>query len=842
MEASRRREEGGRARFFLALAAALALALAIAQLFIAHERERLVESWRREVDATAANRSEVARLWFFERRADAQVLAHSPLTSAALAAAAAGDRSSRTELTSVLDQFRVSYGYTETYVLSADLSFVAGAPALAPNPSVRALARRTLASQHAQVVLVDTGEHVAFSAPVVGAAPGVVILEMDPRTELHPRLTGLETTSTGETLLVGTLGSDLVFASPRRHGSDPTRPLLVPPPLEANLAAGVAVTGQSRVGEFVDYRKAPVLAATRGIDVPGWGIVTKIDRAEALSPLGSYSLIARSLAALAVLALTSLGAAARMRARARSLSETLERQRGELELRRVEERTERLGRALDESNEEIYILDASSLEILETNARARRATLYDAERLGQLSLARVSPATAEGEIAEQLAGVSSGQRDLASFSTTHRRADGTSYPVDVRVHRAEIGERPVLVVLAADATARLELEAQLVQAQKMEAVGRLAGGVAHDFNNLLTLILMASESLKSSLEPGPARDDAAEIVSASKRAAELTRQLLSFSRKQTLQPVVVDANEVVRGLVRLLQRALRADVELELELGPEPAWLRVDRAQLEQALLNLTVNARDAMPQGGRLMVTVTHRDSATAPPGAGLPAERCVAICVRDNGEGMDAETMAHVFEPFFTTKPRGAGTGLGLAMVYGFVKQSGGAAQVTSRVGEGTCFELQFPACSAPAPAASAPSAVRSEGGARATILVVDDSPDVRNVAARVLRAEGFAVLVAPDGPEAIELFEAHTGQIDLLLTDVVMPKMGGRAVADALRQRVPGLRVLFMSGYNEDSILADSVGEAREAFLPKPFTPGRLLEAVGSVLDGGTARAPG
>ena len=836
---SRRLEGGGRARWLVGVAALGVVGALVAQHFVGRERERLLDSWRREVDATAAHRAEVARLWFFERRADAQVMAHSPLTRAALANAARGERSPPAELTQALEQFRESYGYTEAYVLSADLSVVAGAPTAESHPSVRDLAQRTLRTQQAQVMVVDTGAHVAFSSPVRGETAGVVILEMDPRTELHPRLTGMETTDTGETLLVGTLGSELVFASPRRHGKDPTKPLLLVPPADASLAASIAVTGQSRVGEFVDYRGSAVLAATRGIGVGGWGIVTKIDRAEALAPLSRHAAIARSIAGLVVLALASIGAALRMRARARSLSEALQRQQSELELRRVEERVARLGRALDESNEEIYILDASSLHILETNARARRATLYDAERLTQLSLERIAPDSAGGAIAEQLAEVSSGQRDRASYSGKHRRADGTTYPVDVRVHRAEIGNEPVLVLLAADATPRLELEAQLVQAQKMEAVGRLAGGVAHDFNNLLTLILMAGESLKASLAAGQEREDAEEIVSASKRAAELTRQLLSFSRKQTLKPVVLDANEVVRGLLKLMQRALRADVALDLELEESPAWFRADRAQLEQALLNLTVNARDAMPQGGRLVVGVARRDAATAPAGASLPAERCVALCIRDTGEGMDAETLAHVFEPFFTTKPRGAGTGLGLAMVYGFVKQSGGAVQVTSRVGEGTCFELQFPACDAPAPTVSAPPATRVRDVARATLLVVDDSPDVRNVAARVLRGAGYVVLIAPDGPEALELFEGHSEKIDLLLTDVVMPKMGGRAVADALRRLAPDLRVLFMSGYNEDSILRTSVGEAREAFLPKPFTPERLLEAVRSVLDGAAAR---
>jgi signal transduction histidine kinase/CheY-like chemotaxis protein len=394
--------------------------------------------------------------------------------------------------------------------------------------------------------------------------------------------------------------------------------------------------------------------------------------------------------------------------------------------------------------------------------------------------------------------------------------------------RREMAERQAVEA------ARTELEEQLRHAQKMEAIGRLSGGIAHDFNNLLTAILGYSELLLRELKSSPLRADVEEIHSAAERAATLTGQLLAFSRRQILSPEVLVLNQRVTDMSRMLTRLIGEHIAIDLHLASDLWPVRADAAQLEQVVVNLTVNARDAMPGGGRLAISTSNRALAPAEAKAlEVAPGPFVELRVRDSGVGIPPDVQARIFEPFFTTKPKGAGTGLGLSMVYGFVRQSGGAIAVDSTVGRGTTFALLLPRAGegvdrSPTPPRLAPPA-RGHGG---TVLIAEDERALRRLAANVLGQAGYDTLEATDGQQALDLFTVHARKIVLLVTDVVMPHLGGIELARRLRQAHPALPILFMTGYVEQSeALHESAAGA--PVLLKPFSPDALLTAVSACL---------
>ncbi|HZD05710.1 MAG TPA: ATP-binding protein, partial [Longimicrobiales bacterium] len=403
---------------------------------------------------------------------------------------------------------------------------------------------------------------------------------------------------------------------------------------------------------------------------------------------------------------------------------------------------------------------------------------------------------------------------------------------------------------AAEAESR-KLEEQLHQAQKMEAVGRLAGGIAHDFNNLLTSILGNAELVAADLGPDhQVAPDLDEVKKASRRAAGLVEQLLAFGRKQMIKPEVLDVNAVIRDDAKMLRRILGEDVELVTRLTAGPSTIRMDRNQLGQILLNLAVNARDAMPRGGRLTIATSAEQLEDPPEGQDTEfvAGPHVVLRVADTGLGMDSSIMDRIFEPFFTTKEVGKGTGLGLSTVYGIVKQNGGHIQVESRPGEGTCFVTWLPRCAegAERPRDEGPTAPvpRRGDGASGTVLVVEDERSVRTIVRRVLQREGYQVLEASGGEEALDLLERYDGDIELLLTDLVMPRMNGKAVADTVTERRPGVRVLYMSGHTDDALGEKGVLTPGTELLEKPFDGETLLSRVRRVMEmevGASPRAP-
>jgi signal transduction histidine kinase len=403
----------------------------------------------------------------------------------------------------------------------------------------------------------------------------------------------------------------------------------------------------------------------------------------------------------------------------------------------------------------------------------------------------------------------------------------------------QIHQGKVVAVLgiARDITERKQLEAQYRQAQKMEAVGRLAGGVTHDFNNLLTIITGYSELLLGSQDvPASAHGLIREIQRSGERAAALTRQLLAFSRKQVLTPTVLDLNVVVTGLEKMLHRLIGEDINLTIRLDPALVRIKADPGQLEQVIMNLVVNARDAMPSGGNLTIETRNAElteaQARARPGLGKGLH--ALLVVADTGCGMDEETRAHLFEPFFTTKGPGKGTGLGLATVFGIVQQSSGHIEVESQVARGSTFLIYLPgveeACPSPR---SEPSLLPIRGGTQ-TVLLAEDDDGVRLLARLALQSHGYTVLEARNGQEALTLCHEHQGSVHLLITDVVMPLMSGRELADRLKSRRPDIRVLYLSGYTGDTVLHHGVLETGLAFLQKPFTPAALARKVRDLLD--------
>ena len=380
-------------------------------------------------------------------------------------------------------------------------------------------------------------------------------------------------------------------------------------------------------------------------------------------------------------------------------------------------------------------------------------------------------------------------------------------------------------------------EEQLIQAQKMEAIGRLAGGVAHDFNNLLTVINGYSELMEAQLpDDEDLRSSLREIHRAGERAAALTRQLLAFSRKQVLQPELLDLNAVVSEVEKLLRRLIGEDVALVTRLDPALGSVKADPGQLEQVLMNLAVNARDAMPEGGTLTIETANAmlDTGFAMAHPGARSGEYAVLTVADTGIGMSDEVRSHAFEPFFTTKDQGKGTGLGLATAYGIVKQSDGYITVDSEAGRGTTFRIYLPrAAGAAVPSGLGERPAQSPRGTE-TILLVEDEPGVRRLSRTILEAQGYSVLEAASGDEALKVARSHTGVIHLVATDVIMPGMSGRVLWDRLRVLRPDARVLFMSGYTDDAIARHGVLERGIAFLQKPFTPQRLAEKVREVLD--------
>ncbi|MFP4053583.1 MAG: PAS domain S-box protein [Phycisphaerae bacterium] len=477
-------------------------------------------------------------------------------------------------------------------------------------------------------------------------------------------------------------------------------------------------------------------------------------------------------------------------------------------------------------------------EFAYVNAAAVR--LFGAEKpenlLGAPILERIDPGYRQ-TVSERIRLLHEQKQEGEPLAGVALGPDGTQVPVEISAVPVVYDGQPGTIVFARDISRRKELESQLTQAQKMEAIGRLAGGIAHDFNNMLQTILGYSELLLAEVDQeGELREDLSEIREAALRSSRLTRQLLAFARKQTIAPRVLDVNETVAGLLKMLQRLIGEDIDLVWHPGANVWPVRVDPAQLDQVLANLVVNARDAIRSVGTIRIhsgrTELDRHSVEEYPG--LQPGQYVTLSVSDTGTGMDEHILSQIFEPFFTTKSPEQGTGLGLATVYGIVKQNDGYITVDSTPGEGTTFCVLLPRARQEAPAEEPAGDSRSYRGQGETILLVEDDRAILTLGERILRRLGYHVLAAEGSRKALELVEAHEAEIDLLMTDVIMPDMSGRELCERLRRMRPRLRCLYMSGYTSDVIATRGVLEEGVRFLQKPFGPSEVAETVRKALD--------
>ncbi len=511
----------------------------------------------------------------------------------------------------------------------------------------------------------------------------------------------------------------------------------------------------------------------------------------------------------------------------------------------MEARNDARFRALVERASDVTALTSREGLVLYLSPSVVGLTGYTPEELvGQNFMSWVHPED-QPSVAEAMAVVRSrpGATSRVEARITHKdgterwvNATGTNLLDDPAVGAIVGSLRDVTERHVAQESQR-RLDDQSRHAQKMEAIGLLASGIAHDFNNLLSVIIGYTSLLVETTTPGDSiHSDLLEVRKASERGAELTRQLLTFSQRQTVQPRAVDLSHAVLGMERMLRRVLGDGIELSLIAGRSVGHVFADQGQLEQVLLNVVLNARDSMPHGGKLSVETSNvtLDEAYAAEHLGVSPGSYVMLTVTDTGVGMDAETKARIFEPFFTTKPIGRSTGLGLAVVFGVVHQSGGHISVTSEPRQGTSLCIYLPCTDRPAdPAPPRPPDVRAARGSE-TILLVDDDEQVRAVARTVLRRQGYNVLEAQNGGEAFLVCEQYPAKIHLLLTDVVMPRMGGRQLAARIVPLRPGLRVVFMSGYTDETVVPQGLAEAGAQFLSKPLTPGALLTKVREALD--------
>jgi PAS domain S-box-containing protein len=507
--------------------------------------------------------------------------------------------------------------------------------------------------------------------------------------------------------------------------------------------------------------------------------------------------------------------------------------------REIERREERFRALIEQARDTITIVDETGRIIYESPAV--RVYGYDAaDTVGTSILDRVHPEDVD-TVKTVLESLLDRPGSLIEGEARVLDAEGSVRNLEFRAtnlleHRAVRG----VVINARDVTEERRLDAQLQQAQKMEAVGRLAGGVAHDFNNILTAIQGNVVLLREQLRGDPETlTELEEIAQGTERAARLTGQLLAFSRRQVVRPRVVDLNRVVEGMRRMLRRLIGETIVLVTRPDAEAATIRADPGQLDQVVLNLVVNARDAVGSSGRIEVTtgtveVDEEQARTAD--FQLEPGRYVLLTVRDDGPGMDESTLSRLFEPFYTTKPAGRGTGLGLSTVYGAVRQAGGFVGVESEPGEGTTFCVYYPLVADAEPPAEArpdrPSPAEPSGDA--VILVVEDEAPVRSLMVRVLERKGYHVLEAQDGDVALEVAASHDGPIDLLIADLVMPGLNGREVAERLLETRPGLATIFISGYTADEVLRHGISTGQHRFLPKPFTPDEIVREVAGVLD--------
>jgi PAS domain S-box-containing protein len=512
-----------------------------------------------------------------------------------------------------------------------------------------------------------------------------------------------------------------------------------------------------------------------------------------------------------------------------------------LQVQRALADSERRDRLLFENNPQpMWVYHRESLKFLAVNRAAAQQYGYDEVEFLSMTLRDIGPAQ---DIPAFLKHTSQPVQTLHTAGQRHKKKDGTIIMVEIASHPIEFAGAPACFVLATDVTEREKLTQQLEQSQRLESMGRLVGGVAHDFNNLLTVINGYAAMLLEQAAPGSGTyENLAEIGGAGAQASALTQQLLAFSRRRLVQPIVLNLNHVVLDMEKMLGRLIGEDIGLRCRLAPDLGHIVADSGQMQQVIMNLAVNARDAMPRGGRLVIETENVevDSALVAAHPDLAPAPHILLVVSDTGTGMSAEVRSQIFEPFFTTKAVGAGTGLGLATVYGMVKQRGGSIWVHSEPGQGTTFKIYLPRVDAPL--AEPASECEADLRGTETVLVAEDQAEVRHLIVKALKRYGYRTISAASGLEALRLAEEFDGPIHVLLADVVMPGLSGQELAERLLGQRPDVRVLYTSGYTDEDIARRGVIDPAVALIPKPFTSKSLAKRVRQLLENQEARPTG
>ena len=820
---------------------------------LSRARRDAIAHWKVLLSSTADEQVRVITLWLGERQADAEQIAENPVTVRLLAGAENGQKSAQTRgsVQQDLDRIARANRLLTAAVVDTHCQVVAGASrweefAADFQPACTWVFQtgefEVISSGWEQgniqlnlaVPVFADGGSAQFS-PASHSALGAVLLVSDPWRRMLPFLApGSEPAGTTRTLLVWKGRDEAVVFVPsskvRGEVSLFRRPLN-----DGTLESRVAREGRVDFGEFIDHRGISVFGTGRRIPAAGDNLVRTVDRDQALSDYHRRAVLEGLVGTLSVLLFGCVLLAQHRQVATRELKEKLMQQQALLELRQHADASEARYRSLFERNLAGVFRSTLDGEILDYNPAIVKIFGYPDNEAETPRAQNVyfSPGDRQDLLDRLLQ-----ERSVTNYEIRLRRRDGTPVWALVNAHLVDdpTAGRQIIEGTVFDITERKRLEDELRQAQKMEAIGRLAGGVAHDFNNLLTAILGYAHLILGALRyEDPLRANVDEIHKAAQRASALTEQLLMFGRKQVPKPKVLDLNAVITNSTRMLSRLIGEDIELNVALDRDVVPVKADPNQIEQVLLNLAVNARDAMPQGGQLHITTAKLDAEAADSlrSAVTHSGPCILLMVSDTGCGMDAEIRSHIFEPFFTTKEPGKGTGLGLSTVYGIITQSGGDIWADSQPGQGTIFSILLPGVNAPINQEEPAVQLDTRTG-RETILVVEDEEAVRKFACRVLRLNGYEVLEATNGGQAVLLSERHPGEIHLMLTDVIMPQMSGPELANRLAGNRPQMKVLYMSGYTGDTTMHGGLSSHVE-LIQKPFGPTALARRVRELLDG-------
>ena len=827
---------------FLALSAGLG---AVGYRYYAVQRSDIEANVRDELSAIADLKVRQVAEWRRERLAAARIIASTqsmPAVSWLLAGRA--DAKARGAVLAWMEALR------ETGYANAILVNLRGKVCLAVGRGggaeelYAALVRQVLAS--GDIVFSDlhrdsglAGPHLGLNIPlrsdVHGPMEGILLLGIDPSEFLYPLIQSWPTPSrTAETLLVRREGDEVVYLNELRHRKDTAMQLRFPL-TDRRIPAVRGALGVEGTAEGIDYRGVRVLAAIRRVPDSPWVLVAKVDADEIYAQVRAEAIwLALMIATLMLAVGTGLGL---LWHRAQS---SLYQQRYEAELQEKRSRA-LLNSVIEATSDMVYVKDTRGRYLLANGALCRKAGLPPEDILGRDDKAVFAPSVAEAVKDRDNAIMAGGPMKTEEEELIFKTGETVTYLTATAPLLDENGSVIGLFGIGRDVTdrkrseeERSRLQEQLQGAQRMESIGRLAGGVAHDFNNLLTVINGYADLVLAALGADSAfREPVSEIGKAGERAAALTQQLLAFSRKQVIELKVIDLNNVIRDASKMLRRIVGEDIEVITGLAPSPGYVLADAGQLHQVLMNLAVNARDAMPGGGTLVLEtgdVDIGDDVAERPD--VKAGPYVLLTVADTGLGMDEATRQRAFEPFFTTKPKGHGTGLGLATVYGIVQQSGGWVRLYSEPGKGTAFKVYLPRVAGPADAHPAVQPASSLHGTE-TVLVVEDQAAVRKVTTEILRGYGYDILEVANGDEALLLSERFPDPIHLMITDVIMPGITGRELAVRLAPLRPAMKVLYISGYPAEIIARQGVLEAGVAFLSKPFTQDALAGKVRALL---------